>query len=189
MINIKKIALVTFLTVSALFAGTYNVDPVHSHIGFKVKHLMISNVKGQFDTYSGKFEYDEKTNTLKSLSGVIKVSSINTGIEKRDKHLRSDDFFDVKKYPEITFVLSKIDDDIAYGKLTIHGITKEVKMDFENGGSVTDPWGNKRAGFAMNTKISRKDYSIMWNNVIETGGVVVGDKIKINIEIEGILEK
>ncbi len=189
MMDIRKIAFVAFLTASALFAGTYNVDPVHSYIGFKVKHLMISNVKGQFETYNGKFEYDEKTNTLKSLTGNIKVSSINTGIEKRDKHLKSDEIFDAKKYPDIKFVLNKIDDDTAYGKLTIHGVTRDIKLDFDNGGSVKDPWGNQRAGFALNGKINRKDYGITWNKALETGGVVVGDKIRLEIEIEGIKEK
>ncbi len=189
MINIRKIALVGILTASALFAGNYNVDPAHSYIGFKVKHLMISNVKGQFETYNGKFEYDEKTNTLKSLTGDIKVSSINTGIVKRDKHLKSDELFDAKKYPDIKFVLNKIDDDIAYGKLTIHGVTRGVKLDYENGGTVTDPWGNKRAGFALYGKINRKDYGSTWNKALEAGGVVVGEKIRLEIEIEGIKEK
>lgn len=187
--KLVKLTIAAIIAVSSLYAGNYKVDPVHSAIGFKVKHLMISNVRGTFDKFSGTFEYDEKTNTLKSLNGTIQVSSINTGIEKRDTHLKSEEIFNATKFPEITFTLSKIDDDKAYGKLTLHGVTKDIILDYDNGGTVKDPWGNYRAGIALSGKINRKDYGITWNKILEAGGVAVGDKIKLDIEIEGILEK
>ncbi|MBU3014384.1 YceI family protein [Poseidonibacter lekithochrous] len=187
--NFKKLTLASLITASALFAGTYNVDTSHSNIGFKVKHLMITNVSGKFDKFSGTFDYDEKTKTLNSLTGNIEASSINTENEKRDEHLKSADFFEVTKYPNLTFKLDKISGDNAYGKLTIHGITKDVKLDFENNGSITDPWGNKRVGLSLSGKINRKDFALSWNKALETGGVVVGEKIKLDIELEGILAK
>jgi len=184
-----KLTLTSLLTASALFAGTYNVDASHSNIGFKVKHLMISNVSGKFDKFNGTFDYDEKTKTLTSLTGNIEAASINTENEKRDAHLKSADFFEVKKYPNLTFKLDKISGDSAFGKLTIHGITKDVKLDFENNGSIVDPWGNTRVGLALSGKINRKDFGLTWNKALEVGGVVVGDKIKLDIELEGILAK
>ncbi len=187
--NFTKLTLTSLLTASALFAGTYNVDASHSNIGFKVKHLMISNVSGKFDKFNGTFDYDEKTKTLTSLTGNIEAASINTENEKRDAHLKSADFFEVKKYPNLTFKLDKISGDSAFGKLTIHGITKDVKLDFENNGSIVDPWGNTRVGLALSGKINRKDFGLTWNKALEVGGVVVGDKIKLDIEVEGILAK
>ena len=177
------------LSSTALFAGTYNVDTSHSNVGFKVKHMMISNVIGKFDKFNGSFEYDEKTNTLKALSGIIQVDSINTANQKRDTHLKSDELFNAQKYPEIRFMLEKTDSDYAYGKLTMHGVTKNVKLDLENNGLVKDPWGNTRVGLELTGKLSRIDYGITWNKVLEAGGVVVGDTIKLDIQIEGILAK
>lgn len=185
-----KLGLASIITAGALFAGTFNVDKVHSNLGFKVKHMMISNVKGQFNDFTGSFEYDEKTKTLKSLTGVVEVSSINTENAKRDKHLRSSDFFAADKYPQITFKLDKINGDTAYGKLTMRGVTQDVKFDFENNGMITDPWGNVRVGLAFSGKVNRYDYGIKYNSVLEAGnGVVVGQKVKIDIELEGILAK
>lgn len=184
-----KLGLASIVAAGALFAGTYNIDKSHSHVGFKVKHMMISNVKGSFDTFSGSFEYDEKSKTLKSLKGDIDASSINTANEKRDGHLKSPDLFDVAKYPAITFTLDKIKGDYAYGKLTMHGVTKDVKLDFENNGMVKDPWGNTRVGLALSGKINRKDYGISWNKVLEAGGVAVGESVKLDIELEGVLAK
>jgi polyisoprenoid-binding protein YceI len=187
--KLAKLGLVSVLTAAALFGGTYNVDKSHSNVGFKVKHLMISNVSGKFDKFKGSFEYDEKTNTLKSLNGTIKVSSINTEDKKRDDHLKSADFFDVKKYPNITFKLKEIKGDKAHGEFTMHGVTKNIALDFENNGTVTDPWGNKRVGLELSGKLNRKDYGVSWNKAIETGGIVVGNKIKLTIDLEGILAK
>jgi polyisoprenoid-binding protein YceI len=187
--HFKKLVITSSLLVSTLFAGTYNVDKSHSNVGFEVKHLMISNIKGKFDNFTGTFEYDEKTNTIKSLAGTIEVASINTDEEERDDHLKSADFFDAAKYENITFKLEKIKKDKAFGKLTIHGITKDVELAFENNGTIKDPWGNDRVGLALNGKINRFDYGLKYNSALEAGGVVVGDMVKLNIEIEGIKQK
>lgn len=187
--NMVKIGLASIMISGSLFAGTYNVDPVHTNVSFKVKHLMISNVTGKFDKFTGSFEYDEKTNTVKSLMGIIEVNSINTENVKRDKHLKSADFFDAKNHPKLTFKLKKVDDDKAYGVITIRGISKDVVFDFENNGTIKDPWGNQRAGLEITGKINRKDFGLNWNKALEAGGVVVGEKVKIDIAIEGILAK
>ncbi len=184
-----KLGLASILAAGALCAGTYNVDKSHSNLGFKVKHMMISNVKGQFNDFTGSFEYDEKTKTLKSLTGVVKVNSIDTQNAKRDGHLKSSDFFAMKKYPKITFKLDKIKGDTAYGKLTMRGVTKNIELDFENNGMIKDPWGNTRVGLAFSGKVNRFDYGIKYNSILEAGGVAVGQKVKLDIELEGILAK
>jgi len=187
--KIAKLGLAAILTAGALYAGTYNVDTAHSSVTFKVKHMMISNVKGTFDKFSGNFEYDEKTKQVVALSGNIKIDSINTANIKRDGHLKSADFFDASKYPDINFKLSKVEDDKAYGILTMHGITKKVVFDFENNGMIKDPWGNTRIGLAINGKLNRKDFGLVYNSTLETGGVMIGEVVKLDIEIEGILTK
>jgi len=187
--KLVKLGLASVFASSALFAGTYNVDTSHSNIGFKVKHMMISNVIGKFDKFNGTFEYDEKTNTLKSMSGVVKVDSINTENEKRDKHLKADDFFNAEKYPNLTFELKKVEDDEAHGVLTIRDISKNVIFDLENNGDIKDPWGNTRVGLELSGKINRSDFGLKYNSLLETGGAIVGDKIKLDIQIEGILAK
>ena len=181
--------LMALMLSSSLFAGTYNVDVSHSSVGFKVKHLMISNVKGNFKNFSGEFEYDEKSGKLLSLKGVVNANSIDTDIQKRDDHLRSADFFDVGIYPEISFILDKISGEKAYGTLTMHGVTKDVVLEYEKGGSIVDPWGNTRFGFALEGKINRKDYGLKWNKILESGGLTVGEEVKLDIEIEGIMKK
>lgn len=187
--NLIKIGLISIISAAALYAGTYNVDKSHSNVGFKVKHLMISNVTGKFDNFSGTFEYDEKTNSLKSLVGNVDANSINTGNEKRDKHLRSADFFDANNHPTLTFKLNKVSGDTAYGVITIRGVSKSIELELENNGSIIDPWGNRRVGLELNGKINRKDFGLNWNKALEAGGVVVGDKVKIQVELEGILAK
>lgn len=177
------------LSLGMLNAATYNVDKDHSDVTFKVKHMMVSNVRGSFDTFSGTFEYDEKTKKILSLKGKVEVGSINTKNVKRDGHLKSSDFFDVSKYPTINYVFTKIKGDVAYGKLTLHGITKEIRMEVETSGVINDPWGNKRTGMSLSGKISRKAFGLSWNKMIEAGGVVVGDTIKISLELEGIAVK
>jgi polyisoprenoid-binding protein YceI len=189
MTKLVKLGLASILASSSLFAGTYKVDSTHSNIGFKVRHMMISNVTGKFNQFDGSFEYDEKTKTIKSLIGTAEISSINTDNEKRDGHLKSADFFDAKKYPKLTFKLDKIEDEKAYGKLTMRGITKDVVLDFENNGTIKDPWGNTRVGLAFSGKVNRIDYGLKYNSILEAGGVAVGEKVKLDIEIEGILAK
>ena len=187
--KLGKLTLATIIAASTLFGGTYNIDKSHSNVGFKVKHLMITNVSGKFDKFNGSFEYDEKTKKLTSLVGDIQVSSINTENEKRDAHLKSADFFDEKQYPNLTFKLSKLNEDKAYGVITIKGIAKEIVLDFDDNGSIQDPWGNTRVGLELNGKINRKDFGLNWNKALETGGVVVGEEVKLNIELQGILAK
>jgi polyisoprenoid-binding protein YceI len=151
---------------------------------------MISNVKGEFGKFSGNFVFDEKTKTLQALHGDVEVASISTDNTKRDGHLKSADFFDVAKYTMMSYTLDKVIGKTAYGKLTIHGITKEVKMDLDLSGNVVkDPWGNVRTGLSLNGTINRKDFGLMWNQAIEAGGVMVGEEVKISVEIEGILQK
>ena len=184
-----KLGLVSLVASSALFAGSYTVDTSHSNVGFSVKHMMITNVSGKFNDVSGTFEYDEKTNTLKALEGEIIVASIDTANEERDTHLKQEDIFNAPKFPKITFKLTKVDGDKAFGDLTMKGITKNIELDLENGGTVTDPWGKQRAGFELEGEISRKDFDITWNKVLEAGGVAVGDTVKLKIAMEGVLVK
>ena len=183
------LGLLTIFISSTLFAGSYKVDQSHSSVNFKVKHLMISNVKGNFKNFEGTFEYDEKNQKLKSANGIVHATSVNTQNEKRDKHLRADDMLGSKKYPQIKFKLTQIKKDEAYGDLTIKEITKNVKFDLENNGALKDPWGNQRASFTLDGKINRKDFGLTYNKLLESGGLVVGDIVKINIEIEGVLIK
>ncbi len=187
--NLKKLVLGSTLLVSTLFAGNYNVDGSHSSVGFKIKHLMISNVAGTFDKFTGSFEYDEKSNTLKSLNGTIDVTSINTANAKRDGHLKSGDLFDASKYPAITFKVTKVDGEDVYGDFTLKGVTKNIKLELENGGTIKDPWGNQRAAFALNGKINRADYGLTYNKALESGGVMLGETVKLHVEVEGVQAK
>ncbi len=174
---------------STLFASSFNIDPVHSKVSFKVKHLMITNVYGTFSKYNATIDYDEGMKKVTTLIGNIEVASINTENEKRDKDLRSSNFFDAKNFPMISFKLLSVDGDEAVGELTIKGVTKKVNFDFENNGTVVDPWGNTRLGLSLETKISRKEFGIMYNKVLEAGGLVVADKVKITVDIEAIKKK
>lgn len=172
------------LSSLSLAAAPYSVDVSHSNVGFKVKHMMVSTVSGNFSGFSGTYDLDK--GVLKSLNGTVKATTINTGIVKRDDHLRSADFFDVTAYPEITFGLLSHKGKKVTGNLLLHGVTKKVTMDLEMGGEVIDPNGNKRSGFALSGKINRKDFGLNWSKALEAGGVVVGDEVKITVEIEGI---
>jgi polyisoprenoid-binding protein YceI len=187
----KKSLLATVLAglvigSSCVTAAMYKVDPSHSTVGFKIKHMMISTVNGKFNNFSGS--YDLEKGQFKSLSGAIKADSIDTGIAKRDDHLRDPDFFDVAKFGDINFVMTGATKTKMNGNLTIRGITKKVVLDIEMGGVVQDPWGNQRSGFVLSGKINRKDFGLNWNKAIEAGGVVVGDEVRLVVEIEGIEE-
>jgi polyisoprenoid-binding protein YceI len=184
-----KLLVVGLLFVSSLFGASYKVDKAHTNIGFKVKHMMISNVKGSFGDFKGTFDYDEKTKKLKALDGEIQVSSINTDNKKRDNHLKEEEIFDAAKYPTITFKMTKVDGDDIYGDFTLKGVTKNIKLEFENGGTITDPWGNERAGFSLEGKIKRADFGLTYNSVLEAGGFAIGEEVKLEIEIEGIKTK
>ncbi len=170
-------------------AVRYALDGAHTHVGFSVRHLMISNVRGEFRTVSGEasFAPDRPQDTTLSVS--IDVASIHTGEEQRDAHLRSADFFDAEKFPTLTFVSKGVrprDDGLdVEGELTIHGTTRPVTLAVEElTPERTDPWGNKRIGATARTKIRRSDFGMTWNAAIEAGGVLVGDDVKIEIEAE-----
>jgi polyisoprenoid-binding protein YceI len=188
--NIFVFVLVSFLYLNSAIAGHYEIDKDHTTITFAIKHLVISKVKGSFDNFSGDFDYDAKNVGASKVNTTIQTDSINTAVKKRDDHLKSADFFDVAKFPTITFTSKKVN---ASGKkakiegdLTIHGVTKPVVLDVEMNGAVKDPWGNNRAGFSAKTKVNRKDFGLTWNKALEAGGFVVGDDVEISIEIEGI---
>ncbi len=176
------------LSTATLFGGNYMLDDSHTSVDFKIKHMMITNVSGKFKSFYAEFAYDEKTGLLTKLEATVDVNSIDTGIEKRDNHLRSADFFDVANHPEMKFVLDKAEGDEVTGTLTIRGISKKVTLEYENGGVIKDPWGNQRAGFSLSGKIDRKDFGLTWNKTLETGGLLVGDKVKISIDVEGIYD-
>jgi polyisoprenoid-binding protein YceI len=173
-------------------ASTWNIDPDHSNVSFKVRHLMVSNVKGSFDKYTGTVEINDKDITKSKVEVIIDTNSIDTKVQKRDEHLRSADFFDVAKFPTITFVSKKVvragkDKLKVTGYLTLHGVTKEVVLDVEGPSKESkDPMGMFRSGATASTKINRKDFGLVWNKILETGGVAVGDDVAISLEIEMI---
>jgi polyisoprenoid-binding protein YceI len=179
-----------FLLPSMAAASTWRIDPEHTSIQFTVRHMMVSNVKGVFHKFNGQFEIDDKDITNTRASAVINVASIDTGIEKRDEDLRSPNFFDVAKYPSMTFVSKKFVRTGANsfkmtGDLTMHGVTREVVLDMEGLETVVkDPWGNMRRGATLSGMVNRKDFGLTYNKLLETGGMVVGDEVKINIEVE-----
>lgn len=167
----------------------WTVDAVHSSVDFSVKHMMISRVKGSFKDFSAEVEANPEDLTTASISFKIDVNTIDTRNDDRDNHLRSADFFDVEKYPAITFTstdVKKIDDDEYQltGDVTIKDVTKKETFTVEYEGSGKDPWGNEKIGFSVNGKLNRKEYGLTWNQALETGGVLVGEDIKINLQIQ-----
>jgi polyisoprenoid-binding protein YceI len=179
---------------SAAMAEKYVIDSSHSTVGFKVKHLAISSVPGRFGEFSGTFDFDPAHFDKSSAEVAIDAKSINTDNQKRDDHLRGPDFFDIAKNPRITFKTTKIEPVSksafkATGDLTLHGVTKPVTLDVQFEGEATDPYGNKRAGFSATTSLNRKAFGITWNKALDAGGVVLGDEVKIVLEVEGIQEK
>jgi len=193
---ITSISTIIALSLPAFaFATTWTIDPDHSNVGFKVRHLMVSNVKGSFEKQTGTVEIDDKDITKSKVEVSIDTNSINTNVAKRDEHLRSADFFDVAKYPAMTFVSKKVakagkDKLKVTGDLTLHGITKTVVLDVEGPSKESkDPWGNFRKGATATTKINRKDFGLVYNAALETGGVAVGEEVTITLEIEMIKKK
>jgi polyisoprenoid-binding protein YceI len=166
------------------------IDPMHSEIGFKVKHLMFTNVRGSFKEYDANIVTTGEDFMTVEIDFFLNPASITTGDEKRDGHLKSADFFDVENFKEINFTgntYEKVDNDgsyTLYGDLTIKGIKKQVKLQVEFGGVVKDPWGNEKAVFNINGKINRKDWGLNWNAALETGGVLVSEDVWINCEIQ-----
>ena len=177
-------------TAEVLTQTKWTIDHVHSEIGFKIRHLMISHVKGSFKTFDASIYTTGKDFSSAEIDLWIDPSSITTGDEKRDAHLKSADFFDVENHKQITFVSSTIgerDKDgnhELWGELTIKGITKDIKLNVEFGGMQMDPWNNEKAGFSVTGKINRNDWGMLWNTAIESGGFVIGDDIIISCDIE-----
>ncbi len=175
------------LAAPSAWATTYKIDPDHTTVGFKIRHLF-SNVQGTFDTYEGSLVYTPGKPEEWSAQATIQAASINTKVEQRDNHLRSKDFFDVEKYPTITFQSTKASEQTLEGLLTIHGVERPVVLDLAIHGVGKDPWGNVRAGVTATTKINRKEFGLTWNETLETGGVLVGDEVEITLEVEAIAQ-
>ena len=187
---VTAILVASLLVPTLITAREYVIDSAHTTIGFKVIHMTIARVSGWFEEFSGTFSIDDK-NQLDAMEAEIKVNSLNTKIEKRDDHLRSADFFEVATYPDITFKTVSVapkgtDSFLVKGELTIKNQTISVELDGEISGPIKDPWGNERAAILLSGEINRKDFGLNWNKVIETGGLLVGDMVQINLEGEGI---
>jgi polyisoprenoid-binding protein YceI len=171
---------------------TWNIDPVHSVAEFKVKHMMISNVKGQFTRVKGALSLDESDITNSRVEASIEAASINTRDDQRDGHLKSADFFDVEKFPTLSFKSTRItrvgDEELAVtGELRIHGVTRSVVLNVEGPTApAKDPWGNTRRGLSATTRINRKDFGLTWNSALETGGILVGDEVTITLDVQFI---
>ena len=182
------LSLVLISATSAFAADTYVPDRAHSQVGFTTQHLVISKVSGRFKEFDAKVVYDANDLSKSSLTGTIKTASITTDNEKRDGHLKSADFFDVEKYPEITFASKKVerkDKEIwVSGPLTIRGVTKEISFPVTIVGPIKDPMGNMKLGVEGTLKLNRQDFGVSWNNPLEGGGVVVGDDVQIQINAE-----
>jgi polyisoprenoid-binding protein YceI len=177
--------------LSALTPGTWNVDPAHSTVGFVARHLMITKVRGRFTDFSGVIEVagDPLQSTVRA---DVDLSSVTTGDEGRDAHLRSADFFDTDGggSPTMSFVSTGLKEDdgdyVLFGDLTVNGVTRQVEFTLEFEGVNTDPWGNTKAAFSAETEINRKDFGLEWNVALETGGVLVGDKVKVQLDIQAV---
>lgn len=169
---------------------TWAIDPIHSEVHFKIKHLMITNVTGSFNIFAVSVATEEENFSKAKISFTADVASVNTGNEQRDGHLKSADFFDATSYPQIKFIATKtenVDNDGSYelyGDLTIRDVTKSIKLDVEFGGVVKDMYGNTKAGFTINGKINRKDFGLAWSGITEAGGIVLSEEVKIMSEIQ-----
>jgi polyisoprenoid-binding protein YceI len=182
----------TTLATPETAVSAWKIDPAHSVAEFKVKHMMISNVKGRFTGVSGTLYLDENNPSTSRVEASIDANSIATGDAQRDGHLKSADFFDVEHYPTLTFRSTRVvpsgdGESKAIGELTIHGVTREVAFAVEGPTSpAKDPWGNTRVGLSATAKINRKDFGLAWNAALETGGILVGDEVTITLEAQFI---
>ncbi len=190
--HLGLVALVGLILCGApvVRATTYALDKEHTSVGFKIRHLF-SNVKGTFNDVEGEFEYVPGQPEQWTVTATIQAASIDTNQENRDKHLRSEDFFDVDTHPTLSFASTKVvyadsDSTLLHGLLTIHGVEQPVVFDLEIHGEGSDPWGNLRSGFTATTTVNRKDFGLNWNQVLETGQLLVGEEVQITLEVEGI---
>jgi polyisoprenoid-binding protein YceI len=193
MLNASKVAMsiaTITLAAGAAQAEDWKLDTSHTDVSFKVRHLAISNVRGTFKKVTGNLDFDAKNPTKASVEILVDLSTVDTDEPKRDDHLRSPDFFDVSKYPEMKFVSKKVKKAgkgklAVTGDLTLHGVTKEIVLDVEGPTQqIKDPWGNYRRGFTATAKLDRRDFGLTWSKTLETGGLVVGNDIYITIEAE-----
>ena len=173
-------------------ATTWNIDTTHSSITFSIRHLVIAKVRGHFKSFSGTIQLDEADPRQSSVAVEIETSSIDTAEPKRDEHLRSADFFDAAQFPSISFQSKRVETEgkqvvRVIGDLSIHGVTREVTLAVEELGQAKDPWGNQRSAFAATTSIDRKDFGLRWNQALEAGGVLVGDKVEIGLDVQAVL--
>ncbi len=180
-------------TIPSNVTGTYKIDPSHSRIGFVARHAMVTKVRGNFNEFEGTGYFDAEDPTRSRAELVIKAASIDTRNADRDAHLRSNDFFDMENYPEIRFVSTGVEvvDETTFrvsGDLTIKGVTNPITIDLEYTGSAVDPFGNHRVGFEGQTMVNRKDWGVTWNAPLEAGGVLVGEKVVLEVEISAIRE-
>ncbi|HEX8439597.1 YceI family protein [Archangium sp.] len=171
--------------------ATWNIDLTHSGVHFSVRHMVIAKVRGSFRKFTGAVSLDEQDPTASSVSARIETASIDTGVQQRDDHLRSPDFFDVAKFPVMSFQSTKVEKTSGNGlrvtgNLTIRDITREVVLEAEQLGIGKDPWGNIKAAFEAKTSIDRREFGLTWNQALETGGVLVGEKIEIALEIQAV---
>lgn len=187
----KRLALsvVLFAAAASLRAETFQIDPQHSKVMFRIRHL-VGKVSGRFNKFEGTFDYEKGNPKAWKASAKIDAASIDTAIDKRDTHLRTADFLDVEKCPKIEFTSTKAasvkgDKAKLLGDLTLHCVTKPVALDLEIGGVIKDPWGNTRAGATATGTVKRKDFGIVWNKTLDAGGLMLGDDVEISLEIEG----
>ncbi len=179
------------VTQDARVTSVWQIDPTHSSAEFAVRHMMVATVKGSFKSLSGRVVLDEGVPENSRIEAEIDAASVDTGVADRDNHLRSADFFDVALHPTITFRSSSIELDGAdHGKvdgtLAIHGVTRPVTLEVDYLGEIKDPWGNRRRGYTAEASLNRKDFGMTWNKVLDSGGVLVGDKIKVTLNIETV---
>ena len=189
--NLVVSVLFSLLLASATFAADkYELDPVHTRIGFTARHLMINNVSGRFTDFTGNILYDEQDVTKSSVAVKIQTASVSTENKMRDDDLRSANFFDIAKYPEITFQSSRIekqgDGYTCVGTLAMHGVSKEITIPFTILGKVKDPWGNTRVGLEAELKVDRRDWGLTYSKTLDSGGLVVGNDIKIDLNVEAV---
>jgi polyisoprenoid-binding protein YceI len=171
--------------------NNWNIDATHSGINFSIRHMVVSKVRGRFTRFSGTLAIDDGDLTRSVVEATIDASSIDTGTAQRDEHLRSADFFDVARFPELRFRSTRIerlaeDRYRVTGDLTVRDVTRPIALEVEYGGRARDPWGNERAGFVATASLDRKDFGLQWNQVLEAGGVLVGERVDIELEVQAV---
>lgn len=188
--SILLVSVLLLVSVGAVHAETYAIDPSHSVVAFSVRHLMISTVRGSFSDFSGSFTYVKDRPDAWRVTAEIMTASVNTNDGKRDEHLRTADFFDVANHPTMAFESTRVETAgngyKLHGELTMLGVTRPVALDLEIQGEATDPWGNARVAFSARGKLDRRQWGMVWSQALDTGGLLVGNEVAIELEIQGI---